>query len=84
MVFQLSDVEAVATERLEEGGLRLRSYPRLKEIPDLAQYRGWHQQRSLGVAQQLYARPVRLIFDVARSQEDSGIAQQHVSCRVRR
>ena len=33
LVLQFSDVEAVAAERVEKGGFRLRSHPRLQQYP---------------------------------------------------
>jgi hypothetical protein len=84
LVIYFSDVEAVAAERLQESDLGLRSDSGLKQVSDFSQYRRRHQQRSLSLAQQLQAGMMGVIFDVTRGQQDSGVAQQHVSGRVRR
>jgi hypothetical protein len=84
LVPYFSDVEAVAAERLQESDLGLRSYSGLKQVSDFSQYRRRHQQGSLGLAQQLQAGMMGVVFDVTCGQQDSGVAQQHVSGRVRR
>jgi hypothetical protein len=64
--------------------LSLRSHPRLQKVPDLAQDRRGHQQRPFRIPQEAKACLVGVILNVARSQQDASIAQQHLSGRVPR
>ncbi len=77
-------MSSAAVERPEEGHLSLRSHPRLQKVPDLAQDRRGHQQRALRMPQEAQARLMGVILNVARSQQDAGIAQQHLSGRAPR
>jgi hypothetical protein len=81
-----------------QSGRRLRCFPAVRLMSWSASSAMWkpsppndfskvtsaHQQGFLGLAQQLQAGLMGLVFDVACGQQDSGVAQQHVGGRVRR
>jgi hypothetical protein len=55
------------------------AHPRLEQVSDFSQHRRRHEEGPVGVAQQLQAGLMGLVFDVACGQQDSGVAQRHVS-----
>jgi len=69
-------------EALEAAGRADPKRPRT--VPDLAQDRRGHQQRAFRMPQEAQACLVGVILNVARSQQDASIAQQHLSGRVQR
>lgn len=67
--------EPIAAERLEEGDVRGRTKARPEQVANLAEHRRKNLQRPLGLAQQVEAGVVRVVLDIARSQQHSRVAQ---------
>ena len=75
LVRKFDHMEAVVTERPQERHFRMRSYSGLRQISHLAQHRRRHKQRPLSRTQQRQTRVVNMIFNVARRQQHTGVAQ---------
>lgn len=81
---EFGDVKTVAAEGSEEGSFCMRPDSRLQKVTDFSQHRAGHKQWSLGLPEQFHTCLVCMILSIARCEEHSLIAQQHVSGQVRR